>query len=64
MVTVNGENMDINGKTVAEFLAESGYNSARIVVEINENIVSKSKYSETKFSDGDTVEIVGFVGGG
>ena len=36
----------------------------RIAVEINGHIVPKSKYDTTVLNDGDTVEIVGFVGGG
>ena len=36
----------------------------RVAVELNENIVPRVKYSETFLEDGDTLEIVRFVGGG
>ena len=64
MVKLNGEDLDIAGKTVAEYLSSANYNTARIVTEINGTIVPKSQYGSTTFADGDTVEIVSFVGGG
>jgi len=64
MLTVNGQSVDAAGKTVAEYLAEAGYNTVRIAVERNEMIVPKAKYAETVLADGDVVEVVNFVGGG
>ena len=64
MVTVNGEEKDAAGKTVAEYLDSAGFNSARVVVELNENIVPKGRYAETVLRDGDSVEVVCFMGGG
>lgn len=64
MLTINGLQVDAAGKTVAQYLAEAGYNTARIAVERNEEIVPKAKYAETVFADGDVIEVVNFVGGG
>ena len=64
MLTINGQQVDAVGKTVAQYLAEAGYNTARIAVERNEEIVPKAKYAETVFADGDVIEVVNFVGGG
>lgn len=64
VVKINGEMRDMAGKTVAECLAEDGYDVKRVAVEINGDIVPKAVYDETVFEDGDAVEIVGFVGGG
>ena len=64
MLTINGQSVDAVGKTVAEYLAEAGYNTVRIAVERNEEIVPKAKYAETVLADGDVVEVVNFVGGG
>lgn len=64
MVKVNGELLDIAGKTVSEYLGTSNYDTKRIVVEINENIVPKAQYEKTVLYDGDIVEVVSFVGGG
>lgn len=64
MVIVNGEKVDIAGKTVAEYLAATNYDPKRIAVECNGDIVFKSQYGETILKDGDTLEVVSFVGGG
>ena len=64
MVKINGAEMDIAGKTVAEYLATTRYDPKRIAVERNGDIVPKVQYSETVLKDGDCVEVVSFVGGG
>ena len=64
MVKINGEELDVAGKTVAECLATTNYDPKRIAVERNGDIVPKSQYGETVLQDGDSVEVVSFVGGG
>ena len=64
MVKVNGEPMDIAGKTLAEYLATTNYDIKRIAAELNGDIVSKCAYEQTVLCDGDSIEIVSFVGGG
>ena len=51
-------------QTVADYLEENGYRMNRIAVELNGEILPKYKYSETRLKDGDSMEIVTFVGGG
>ena len=64
MVRSNGEEQDVAGKTIAEYLAGTSYDLKRIAVERCGEIVPKSAYSSTTLADGDSVEIVSFVGGG
>ena len=64
MVKINGEEVNIAGKTVAEYLATTQYDSKRIAVERNGEIVPKVQYGKTVLEDGDSVEVVSFVGGG
>lgn len=64
MVKINGEEMNVAGKTVAEYLATTNYDLKRIAVERNGDIVSKAQYGEIVLKDGDNVEVVSFVGGG
>ncbi|MBR4113932.1 MAG: sulfur carrier protein ThiS [Anaerotignum sp.] len=64
MVKINGAEYDVAGKTIAEFLKTTDYNPLRIAVERNGEIVPKATYAETVLQDGDSVEIVNFVGGG
>ena len=64
VVKVNGVEMDIAGKTVAEYLSTTNYDPKRIAVERNGDIVFKSQYDATVLEDGDSIEVVSFVGGG
>ena len=64
MVKINGMPCDVAGKTLTEYLATTNFNPARIAVEKNGDIVPKSQYETTVLKDGDTVEVVSFVGGG
>lgn len=64
MVKVNGVCLDIAGKTLDEYLAGTNYDRKRIAVERNGDIVSKARYGETVLEDGDSIEVVSFVGGG
>ena len=64
MVKVNGADLDIAGKTISEHLAATNYDPKRIAVERNGDIVFKSQYDATILKDGDSLEIVSFVGGG
>ena len=64
MVKINGEPLDIAGKTLAEYLVSTQYDPKRIAVERNGEIVPKAKYGETVLEEGDVIEVVNFVGGG
>lgn len=64
MVKVNGEEKDIAGKTISEYLISADYDMKRIAVELNGEIVFKSQYNSTVLKNGDVFEVVNFVGGG
>ncbi len=64
MVKINGEPRDAAGMTVAEYLARSGFDKARVAVELNEEFLPRAKYAETTLKDSDSLEVVSFVGGG
>lgn len=64
MVKVNGKELDLAGMTVSEYLATTNYDPRRIAVERNGDIVFKSQYDTTDLEDGDSLEVVSFVGGG
>ena len=64
MVKINGEELNVAGENVTEYLSESGYDLKRVAVELNGDILPKSQYADTLLKDGDSVEIVSFVGGG
>lgn len=64
MVKINGEELNIAGKTIAEYLASTDFNTKRIAIELNGHIVPGPRYGETLLQNGDSMEIVSFVGGG
>ena len=64
MVKINGCELDIAGKTLADYLSSTSYDPKRIAVERNGDIVPKAQYAETVLCDGDSIEVVSFVGGG
>ncbi len=64
-IILNGEEKEVSGgSTVASLLDELGIQKERVAVELNLDIVPKSRFAETLLKDGDRVEIVSFVGGG
>ena len=64
MVKINGQESEVSGMTVAQYIATTDYDMQRIAVEKNEQIVPKAQYGTTVIEDGDTIEVVSFVGGG
>jgi len=64
-IRVNGEEREIaDGLNVARLLEELQIRPGRVVVELNRNIVSRETHASTQLKEGDTLEIVHFVGGG
>jgi len=64
-LTVNGNATDVKeGLTVEGLLKELDIEPGRVAVEVNVNIIKKVNYQECLLKDGDSVEIVNFVGGG
>ena len=64
MVKINGEELNVAGDTVTEYLSYNGFDVKRVAVELNGDILPKSDFNITILRDGDSVEIVSFVGGG
>lgn len=64
-IIVNGESVVLSGgNTVAALLEQLDLAGRRIALEVNEDIVPRSRYSEHQLAAGDKVEIVHAIGGG
>jgi thiamine biosynthesis protein ThiS len=64
-VTVNDEPRALPaGATVAGLVESLGLGPRRVAVEVNRELVPRADYATTALSDGDTIEIIHFVGGG
>lgn len=64
MVRINGQELDLNGQNLLTYLQEKEYRTDRIAVELNKKIVPRKTYGQVTLHDGDSLEIVHFVGGG
>ena len=64
MVTINGKPEDVAGKTVSQYIKDSGHDKTNLAIERNGYIIPKSQYDTAVFEDGDTVAVGSFVGGG
>jgi thiamine biosynthesis protein ThiS len=64
-IVVNGEERQVPGPaTLLELLAHLRLDPRTVVVELNREIVRRPRLGETSLSEGDSVELVHFVGGG
>lgn len=64
-IHVNGTDREVpRGLTVHSLLEHLELNPALVVVESNREILDRSRYEETPVKDGDSLELVHFVGGG
>jgi sulfur carrier protein len=64
-LTVNGERCALpDASNVSRLLEYLALSAKRLAVELNGEIVPRSRFAEQKLADGDKVEIVVAVGGG
>jgi thiamine biosynthesis protein ThiS len=64
-VHLNGKDREVDGGHTVRSLIESlELHPAMVVVELNREILARDSYAEVQVRDGDTIELVHFVGGG
>ena len=64
-LTVNGEALDFfSGNTVQQLLEQLRLADRPVAVERNGQIVPHSTFGQTELTEGDSLEVVTFVGGG
>jgi len=62
---INGEEKAFEPSlTLAALIETLGMKPDRVAVELNREIAPRNSWSETQLKDGDSLEIVHFVGGG
>ena len=64
MVKINGEEKNLAGKNLLEYLKEAGFEPERVVVERNLEIIPQEKLGNVIIQDEDAIEVLRFVGGG
>jgi len=67
-LTLNGQTRTLEelspAATVADLVAQLGLKADRIALELNGEIVGRSRWGATVLADADRLEVVHFVGGG
>jgi thiamine biosynthesis protein ThiS len=63
-IKVNGEFRESESATISQLLKELDIIPERVAVEVNLRVIKRVDFDNYKLHDGDTVEIVNFVGGG
>jgi sulfur carrier protein len=65
-LTINGNarQFEVPGLSVNELVETLGLAGKRVAIERNGEIVPRSQFQQTPLASGDTLEIVGAVGGG
>jgi len=64
-ITLNGEHFELDHPvSITDLLSRLDIDPRRVAVEHNLAILKRQRFAEVVVSEGDTVEIVNFVGGG
>jgi thiamine biosynthesis protein ThiS len=64
-IILNGDPFDVAGPlTVTDLLARLEIDARRVAVEHNLSVLKRAAFETTLVQDGDSIEIVNFVGGG
>ena len=63
-IEVNGEPRETRAATIAQLLVELGIDTGPVAVERNRLIVPRAEHAATALHEGDSLEVVQFVGGG
>jgi sulfur carrier protein len=64
-IIVNGNPTDIpDGLAMAGLIEHMGLGGRRVAVEVNRELVPRSRFDQHRLADGDRVEIIHAVGGG
>lgn len=64
-ITLNGEARTVDaGTSLQQLLDALQVNCDALVVQRNDDIVARAQFADTPLADGDTLELVRFVGGG
>ena len=64
-LTINGHIKDMNNAVnIAAIAGEFCTNNKNVIAEVNGTILSRPDWNTLTLKEGDTIELVGFVGGG
>ncbi len=63
-IIINGNAETMEPCSILQLVTGRGLNPEALVVELNMQIIKQDQWSRTRLNDGDTLELLSFVGGG
>ena len=63
-ITLNGEPVETAARTLRELIVNQGFTPDAIVAEVNFALIKREQWQQHVLKDGDSVELLSFVGGG
>ncbi len=64
-ITLNGQKKEVSpSQNLRDVIVQFSQSPAVLIAEVNGTIVKKKQWDEICVNDGDTIELVSFVGGG
>lgn len=65
LITLNGQNKPVaDGTTLTGLASQTGHPPERLVAELNKTIIAREQWPHITLKEGDSVELLTFVGGG
>ncbi|MEM7304032.1 MAG: sulfur carrier protein ThiS [Pseudomonadota bacterium] len=65
LITINGQPREVDLKsTIEELIQQLQLQGQRLAVEVNKEVIVRSRHNSFTLSEGDQVEIINAVGGG
>ncbi len=63
-INLNGKNIESGCKTLMGLVSEQGLDTKALIAELNFELIKQTAWKDTLIKEGDTVELLSFVGGG
>lgn len=63
-IRLNGKEVKAKSRTLEQLVSELGFDPDALIAELNLELIKKDLWPETVIREGDSLELLNFVGGG
>ncbi len=63
-ISLNGNQVEVRSRTLEGLISERGLHPDALIVELNFELIKKENWADTIIREGDSLELLNFVGGG
>lgn len=63
-INLNGKNIESSCRTLMDLVLEQGLEPQALIAELNFKLIRQAEWDNTSIKEGDTIELLSFVGGG